>query len=84
MNNNTYYTNPGKSMTHIVNGAAGNIESHSTLSAGQSPASMTAVLDQLHYGFGKLTFHNSSALTWQYVQGDDGAIGDKLTLLKKK
>jgi hypothetical protein len=42
VNDNTYYTNPGVSMTHIINGMAGNIESHSTLDAGQSPANITA------------------------------------------
>jgi hypothetical protein len=70
-------------MMHIINGAAGNIESHSTLDPGQSILNITAVLDQTHYGFGKLTIHNCSTLTWQYVKGDDGSIGDEVTLLKK-
>lgn len=70
-------------MTHLINGAAGNIESHSTLDAGQSPLNITAVLDQTHYGFSKLTVLNATALSWKYVHGDGGIIGDELLLLKK-
>ena len=47
--NNTYYTNEGVSMTHIVNGAAGNIESHSTLPANET-LPITNVLNQKIYG----------------------------------
>ena len=81
INNNTYYTNPGVSMTHLINGMAGNIESHSTLSGGI--LNITAVLDQTHYGFSKLTVLNSTALKWSFVRGDGGIIGDELMLLKK-
>lgn len=70
-------------MTHIINGMAGNIESHSTLSSGESILNITAILDQEHYGFSKLTVLNCSALKWQFVRGDDGSIGDELTLLKQ-
>ncbi|KAJ1559315.1 hypothetical protein HK405_011117 [Cladochytrium tenue] len=83
VNNGTYYTNPGVSMTHIVNGMAGNIESHSTLASGKSPLNITAVLDQEHYGFSKLTVENATALRWQFVRGLDGQIGDELVLLKR-
>ncbi|KAL1837212.1 hypothetical protein VTK73DRAFT_4759 [Phialemonium thermophilum] len=79
----TYYTNPGRSMTHIINGMAGNIESHSTLAPGRGVLNITAVLDQEHYGFSKLTVHNATTLTWSYVRGDGGVIGDELTLVKK-
>lgn len=83
VNNNTYYTNPGKSITHIVNGAAGNVESHSLLAVGQSPAAFTALLDDTHYGFGKLTVVNEKELKWVYIRGDDGSVGDSLTLKKR-
>ncbi|KID78034.1 Acid phosphatase [Metarhizium brunneum] len=83
INNNTYRTNPGKSITHIINGMAGNIESHSTLSKGQSPLNITCVLDQSHYGFSKLTIHNETVLTWSFVKGSDGSSGDDFTLVKK-
>jgi len=81
INNNTYYTNPGVSMTHLINGMAGNIESHSTLTGGV--LNITAVLDQTHYGFSKLTVLNATALKWTFVRGDGGIIGDELLLLKK-
>ena len=79
---NTYKTNPGKSLTHIVNGMAGNIESHSTLTSGQSKLKITNVLDTKNYGFSKLTVHSAKKLTWQMIQGKDGAVMDDLTLLK--
>jgi hypothetical protein len=83
VNNNTYYTNPGVSMTHIINGMAGNIESHSTLDAGESTLNITAVLDFQHYGFSKLRVVNETAIVFSFVQGGDGSIGDELTLLKR-
>lgn len=79
----TYYTNPGRSITHIVNGAAGNIESHSVLGDGESKAAFTAVLDDEHYGFGRLTVQSEKELTWEYIRGDDGSVGDSLTLKKR-
>lgn len=80
--NNTYYTNEGKSMAHVVNGMAGNIESHSTLDADQPVLNITAVLNQRDYGFSKLKITSTSA-TWEFIKGGDGSVGDKLTLLKK-
>ena len=82
VDNHTYLTNPGKSMTHIVNGMAGNIESHSTI-AESKLLNITAVVDQEHYGFNKLTVHNATALTLTFVRGD-GVVGDEVTLLKPK
>ncbi|KAL7783600.1 Metallo-dependent phosphatase [Trichoderma ceciliae] len=82
INNNTYWTNPGISMAHIINGAAGNIESHGTL--GSDPLlDITTFLDQTNYGFGGLTVHNATALSWSYIRGSDGTKGDELTLLKR-
>ena len=69
-------------MTHLINGAAGNLESHSTLDKDEPILNITVVLDQVNYGFSKLTIHNCSALTWQFIHGEDGSIGDELTLLK--
>ncbi|MGI4850210.1 MAG: hypothetical protein ACRYGK_19040, partial [Janthinobacterium lividum] len=70
-------------LTHIINGMAGNIESHSTLDKGEKELKITNVLDQEHYGFSKLTFHSAKKLSWQFIRGVDGAIGDELTLVKK-
>jgi len=81
LDNHTYMANEGVSMTHLVNGAAGNIESHSTLPWNETKP-ITAVLNQKNYGFGKLTFHNESAVTWQYIYGVDGSVGDEVTILK--
>ena len=80
VNKDTYKTNAGKSMTHIINGMAGNIESHSTLPANET-LNITNILDQEHYGFSRLTVLNSTALKWEFVQGD-GPIGDTFTLIK--
>lgn len=82
IDNNTYVTNPGKSLTHIINGMAGNIESHSYLDADEPILNITQVLDQTHFGFSKLTIVNSTALSWEFVKGKDGSSGDHLWLLK--
>ncbi|EJU04078.1 acid phosphatase AphA [Dacryopinax primogenitus] len=82
VDNNTYKLVEGrKSMVHLINGMAGNIESHSTLGT-EKVLNITAVLDFLHYGYSKLTVHNETTATWQYIKGDDGSIGDTLTLIK--
>lgn len=81
---NTYYTNPGKTLTHLTNGMAGNVESHSTLSDGETQEAITAYLDQVNYGLTKFTIYNETALLWQFVHGLDGSIGDHLWLLKKE
>jgi acid phosphatase len=78
----TYLANTGTSMTHIVNGMAGNIESHSTLDESKI-LNITAVLNQKHFGFSKVTVHNATTLTWTFIRGD-GVVGDQLTLIKKK
>lgn len=84
VNKDTYYTNPGVSMTHIINGAAGNIESHSTLSSGESVLPITNVLDYEHFGFIKLNVFNASAISFSYIHGIDGSVGDEVTLLKRE
>jgi acid phosphatase len=83
IDNNTYAVNPGKSLVHITNGMAGNIESHSFIKDGTPIRDTTAVLNQLDYGFSKLTFKDVNTLTWEFVKGDGSGIGDSLTLRKK-
>lgn len=83
INNNTYYTNRGVSMTHIINGAAGNIESHSTLDKDKKPLKITAFLDFEHFGFIKLKVFNATTLSFSYIEGDDGSVRDELTLIKR-
>ncbi|KAL4971748.1 Iron/zinc purple acid phosphatase-like protein C-domain-containing protein [Aspergillus desertorum] len=82
VNNHTYTTNSGRSMTHIVNGTAGNIESHSRFDEGEGLTEITAKLDRTHFGFSKLTVVNETAVTWEFIKGDVGATGDWLTLVK--
>ncbi|TAQ88942.1 hypothetical protein B7494_g2715 [Chlorociboria aeruginascens] len=83
INNNTYYTGTGKSLTHLINGMAGNIESHSVLDADEPILSITAVLNQKDYGFSKFTFHNATVATWEFIKGDGSGLGDELTLIRK-
>jgi hypothetical protein len=63
-------------MAHIVNGAAGNIESHSTTNV---TLNITAYLDQVNYGFTQLNFVNETTLIFDYHHGtgvSPGIIGD--------
>ncbi|KAL4802032.1 Metallo-dependent phosphatase-like protein [Aspergillus unguis] len=82
VNNHTYLSNTGKSMTHLVNGMAGNIESHSVFDEGEGLTPITAKLDRTHYGFSKLTVVDESTVTWEFIRGDDGSTGDYLTIVK--
>ncbi|KAJ7725426.1 Metallo-dependent phosphatase-like protein [Mycena maculata] len=81
INNHTYKTNPGKSLIHLVNGQAGNVESHSELN-GAPLLNITAFLDHEHYGFAKLTVHNASMASWQFIHGGNGKVGDYLYIVK--
>lgn len=83
VNNHTYIANHGTSVTYLVNGAAGNIESHSELGPGQPLLPITAVFDTTYYGFGKLHI-TPEKLTWDYIHGIDGSVGDTVTVLKKQ
>ncbi|KAI8632868.1 Metallo-dependent phosphatase-like protein [Xylariaceae sp. FL1651] len=82
LDNNTYVTNPGKSMTHLINGAAGNLESHSTV-GNATISNVTSVLDYLHYGYAQLNVINATAVKWSYIHGEDGSVIDELHLLKR-
>lgn len=79
--NHTYYSNPGVSMTHIVNGMAGNGESHVIVDG--PLANTTAYIDDEHYGFNKLRVMNSTHLSFSFIQGRDGALNDQVTLVKR-
>ncbi|RMJ20050.1 Acid phosphatase [Fusarium kuroshium] len=83
IDNSTYRVNNGKSITHITNGAAGNIESHSFLAKDEPIKNFTQVLDQTHFGFGKMSIIDEGELRWQFIRGDTGAVGDELKLLKQ-
>jgi acid phosphatase len=81
--NHTYIAQPG-SITHLINGAAGNLESHSILRNGETQLPITAALDTTNYGFNKLTVFNATACLWEFVRGSDGSIGDWVYLVKDK
>ncbi|KAL2824237.1 Metallo-dependent phosphatase-like protein [Aspergillus cavernicola] len=83
VNNHTYHANTGQSITHIVNGMAGNVESHTEFSEGEGLTDITAKLDSTHYGLSKLTVVSETAVKWEFIRGDDGSVGDYLTLIKK-
>jgi len=75
---NQNYTNP-TAPVYIVNGAAGNVEGHSTGS--QQP--FTAKIDSSDYGYGKISFASSSELKWQYFRATDKSLVDEITLTKQ-
>ena len=83
VNNNTYNTGTCNSLTTIVNGMAGNVESHSSINPNKT-VDYTAVLNQYNFGFSTLTIHNDFVATWEYIKGVDGSVGDTLTMLHKK
>lgn len=58
-----------------------NIESHSTINP-NDVQSITAFLNQYNYGYGQLTVYNSTTLGWNWIMGEDGSVGDQLTLIK--
>ncbi|KAF5556916.1 acid phosphatase [Fusarium mexicanum] len=80
--NGTYVVNPGYSMVHLINGAAGNIESHATINTSWPLPDITAHRNLTSFGFSKLTVYNATTLAWQFIQGHDGQVGDDLTVLK--
>eukprot|EP01006_Ploeotia_vitrea_P064046 TRINITY_DN86809_c0_g1_i1.p1 TRINITY_DN86809_c0_g1~~TRINITY_DN86809_c0_g1_i1.p1 ORF type:complete len:446 (+),score=238.13 TRINITY_DN86809_c0_g1_i1:128-1339(+) len=76
------YDNP-QSPVYIVNGAAGNIETHTDHWMAQTPEYL-AKRNGADYGFAKLLVHNSTTLTWQFVRADDGEVDDEFTLTKTR
>lgn len=69
-------------MVHLINGAAGNIESHATINKSWPIPDITAHRNITSFGFSKLTVFNESTLSWKFIQGHDGKVGDELTVLK--
>ncbi|KAF5694871.1 acid phosphatase [Fusarium denticulatum] len=80
--NGTYELRPGHSMVHLINGAAGNIESHATINMSWPLPDITAHRNLTSFGFSKLTVFNATTLSWQFIQGHDGQVGDNLTVKK--
>jgi hypothetical protein len=68
-----------KAPWYITNGAAGNFEGHSF--AKLWPI-YTVTVNQKDYGWSKLTFHNSTHLTQQFISSETGEVLDEATLYK--
>ena len=67
---------------YIVNGAAGHYDGLDTLNPGLSPFTRAAV--DTHYGWSRLTFHNCTHLTQEFVSSADGSVLDSATLFKDR
>ena len=76
-------TGTGKALTHVINGMAGNIESHSILEPDQPVLNITNVLNYVDYGFSKLHVINETMARWEYIKGDSGIVGDALVMVKQ-
>ncbi|ANB11048.1 hypothetical protein AWJ20_3844 [Sugiyamaella lignohabitans] len=65
---------------YITNGAAGNFEGHSS-NSGKNP-SYTSIINNSDYGWSKLTFHNSTHLTHDFISSETDQVLDTATLYK--
>ena len=74
----TDYVNPTAPI-YIVNGAAGNVEGHST----GTKKAYTALIDNTDYGYGKLSVNNRTSLTWQYFKATDKSLVDEIAIYKE-
>lgn len=83
LDNRHFLTNEGKSMLHLINGMAGNIESHTTLRPGEKIRPLTAALDDHHYGFSTMSI-NETTFHWQFIRGDGEGVQDEVVLQKAK
>lgn len=80
---NTVFINEGQSITHIVNGMAGNVENHSHLPKGQnSPLDIVAMHDETNFGFSKLTVFNESVAYSEFVGGEEGTVLDYVWFIR--
>lgn len=78
--NHTYIAT-NSSMIHIIEGNAGNVESHSTIDKSKI-LNITAELNEVDYGFAKLRVHNSTHATYRFIRGADGSTGDYVDIIK--
>lgn len=67
---------------YIVNGAAGHYDGLDVLDTVLNPFSRAAF--DTHYGWSRLTFHNCTHLTQDFVSSADGSILDSATLFKDR
>jgi hypothetical protein len=65
-----------------VNGAAGHYDGLDKLTSPLSPLSRAA--NDTFYGWSRLTFHNCSHLTHEFIKSSDGLASDTATLFKDR
>ncbi|ORX41237.1 putative acid phosphatase [Kockovaella imperatae] len=82
LGNDTYHVGDGSSIVHLTNGQAGNVESHSILSADEPVLPLTNVLNFVDFGLSKLTVINETAASFEFIRGADGSQGDYLMMTK--
>lgn len=73
----TSYVNP-PAPVYITNGAAGNAEGHTTGTKG----SLSAFLDNTHYGYSFLDVYNSTTLGFSFYSAADQSLIDTFNLVK--
>jgi hypothetical protein len=66
---------------YIMNGAAGHYDGLDTLSTLKPESRFT---DDSDYGWSKLTFHNCTHMTHEFVASKNGTVLDTATLFKKR
>ncbi|KDR66696.1 hypothetical protein GALMADRAFT_80567 [Galerina marginata CBS 339.88] len=67
---------------YITNGAAGHYDGLDTLDSTLAPFSRKAI--DTDYGWSRLTFHNCTHLTHEFVKSGNGAVLDSATLFKSR
>ena len=73
------YSNP-TSPVYIINGAAGNIEGHTS---GGTDMDYLAYRNNADYGYGHLTVFNSSLAQWSFFKAQDGSIVDQIYVYRE-
>jgi len=72
------YVNPTYPI-YIINGAAGNVEGHTTGKA----KDYSAFINDEDYGYGRVTVFNSTVLLWQFFHATDNHLVDEIYITKK-
>ena len=75
------YTNPTAPI-YIVSGAAGNVEGLDKLRGNKQ--SVTAFLDDAHYGFGLLTVQNATHLNWTFYESATLQVLDSVEVVQEQ
>lgn len=74
--------NMNSSTIHIINGAAGNVETSELFDP--SSTTIDAYVDTKNIGFSMITIHNSTSLTYKALRGNDSSVLDEITIFKQR